>query len=161
MSVLINSDISFHLLRQSLFPCVETYIKGHENMINCIAFDKDEKRLVSGSDDKSIIIWTLDGKQPFHYKLNGHSDAVLSLAIGDQYLFSSSNDHYIRLWRLSQFNDSDSESYHSDGISSSSLIRSVDIKKNSTQFFTADQDRTIKIWSTGSNIRMTYIKTLP
>ena len=64
--------------------------------------------VVSGSRDKSIIIWkfvesTTDEFAGFPKKaLTGHSHFVTDLAISNEgkYLLSSSWDHDIRLWDL-------------------------------------------------------------
>jgi len=35
-------------------------LKGHSASVNSVAFSSDGKRIVSGSDDKLILIWNTD-----------------------------------------------------------------------------------------------------
>ena len=151
--------MSSHSLNEVLDPCVETTLRGHRQAINWIAFSNDGKRLVSGSDDNSVILWSLDDKQSIHHKLVGHTNAVLSVAFSEEYLLSSSKDCSVRLWRLNRINDrylpnDESVVYRCH----SSSIRCVDTNVDSTQFCTASDDKTVKIWSPNATNR--FIATL-
>ena len=47
-----NSSLNFSTL--TFFP-----VSGHSRYVSCCAFNKDEDRLVTGSNDKSILIWSI------------------------------------------------------------------------------------------------------
>lgn len=34
-------------------------LKGHKDIVYCVAYAKDGKKFASGSADKTVIIWTL------------------------------------------------------------------------------------------------------
>ncbi len=86
--------------------------EGHSDQVNCVALNRDNKWLVSGSSDKTIKIWnTLNGK--LERTLEGHDWKVLTLAISNdsKYIVSGSNDGSVKLWdfetgkELKSFND--------------------------------------------------------
>ncbi len=58
-----------------------------------IAFSKDDKYIISGSEDKSIKIWELETGNEIK-TLNGHSDWVTSVAFSkdDNFIISGSWD---------------------------------------------------------------------
>jgi WD40 repeat protein len=76
---------------------VTTYI-GHEDTIEALAISRDGKRLATGSEDKTIIVWDTAGK-PVH-TLKGHGDKVLSVAFDKdgKKLVSSSADGIVMVW---------------------------------------------------------------
>jgi WD40 repeat protein len=74
--------------------------QGHNSSVTSVAFSPDGQRIVSGSDDKTVRLWDLQGKaigQPFQ----GHSDSVTSVAFSPdgQRLVSGSDDNTVRLWQ--------------------------------------------------------------
>jgi WD40 repeat protein len=81
---------------------VEMLLKGHTNVVGALAFSPDGKRLVSGSSDKTAIIWDLAQRQQV-VRLSGHGKAVKAVAFtndGDR-LVTGSEDQTLRLWRSS------------------------------------------------------------
>jgi len=74
-------------------------LKGHTNLIYSLSWMPDSNRLVSASDDKSIIVWDIKQGQRI-VKLLGHSDKVRSVTVSPngQYIASGSRDRTIRLW---------------------------------------------------------------
>ena len=60
--------------------------KGHEAAITCIYCD--DAKIVSGSADKCIIVWSHDGV--FLRRVSGHSHGVHSIECGPSYCVSSS-----------------------------------------------------------------------
>jgi WD40 repeat protein len=70
---------------------------GHNDAVNSIAFSPDGKTIVSGSDDKTIKLWTKEGKllQTFN-----DTSKVTSLAFSPdgQTIISGSDDKTIKLW---------------------------------------------------------------
>jgi WD40 repeat protein len=61
--------------------------------VTSIAFSKDDKYIISGSEDKSIKIWELETGNEIK-TLNGHSDWVTSVAFSkdDNFIISGSWD---------------------------------------------------------------------
>jgi WD40 repeat protein len=67
-----------------------------------VAFSPDGKRVVSGSEDKTIRIWDAQTGHPVLEPLEGHTDLVLSVAFspdGKRVVSGSgSDDKTIRIW---------------------------------------------------------------
>ena len=140
--------MSSHSMNDLLDPCVETTLRGHRQAINWISFSNYGNRLVSGSDDNNVMLWSLEEeKQSICYRLVGHTNAVLSVAFTDDYLLSSSKDCSVRLWRLNRLNERSPENESVVYRCHSSSIRCVDANVDSTQFCTCSDDKTVKIWS--------------
>ena len=134
-------------LADVLDPSVETTLRGHRQAINWLSFASDGKRLVSGSDDNNVMLWSLDEKQSICYRLVGHTNAVLSVVFANDYLLSASKDCSVRLWRMNKINERCPENESVVYRCHSSSIRCVDTNVDSSQFCTASDDKTIKIWS--------------
>ena len=75
--------------------------QGHEDSVSSVAFAPDGQTIVSGSKDKTIRLWDLQGNAigaPFR----GHERSVMSVAFAPdgQTIVSGSLDKTIRLWDL-------------------------------------------------------------
>ena len=134
-------------VNDGLDPCVESTLKGHRQSINWIAFSEDGQQLVSGSDDNNVMLWSLDEKQSICYRMVGHTNSVLSVAFTSQYLLSASKDCSVRLWRMNRVSNRQPENESVVYRCHSLPIRCVSANADSTQFCTASDDKTVKIWS--------------
>jgi WD40 repeat protein len=65
-----------------------------------VAFSSDGKSIVSGSEDKTIRLWDINGN-PIGEPLRGHQAAVSSVAFSPdrQLIVSGSHDKTVRLWQ--------------------------------------------------------------
>jgi WD40 repeat protein len=75
--------------------------KGHEEIVNSVAFSPDGKTIVSGSSDKTVRLWDTNGK-PIGQPFKGHESSVLSVAFSPdgKTIVSGSLDKTVRLWTL-------------------------------------------------------------
>jgi WD40 repeat protein len=66
--------------------------------INAVAFSPDGQRLASASDDKTVKLWTADGR--LLKTLSGHTNWVLDVSFSpdSQMLASASYDNTVKLW---------------------------------------------------------------
>ena len=74
-------------------------LKGHTDIVSCIAFNTDGKLLASGSADGTVWLWDVNTGR--HYStLTGHTDYIKYVAFnpGNNTVASASHDGTIRLW---------------------------------------------------------------
>eukprot|EP01062_Namystynia_karyoxenos_P054327 TRINITY_DN4462_c0_g1_i1.p1 TRINITY_DN4462_c0_g1~~TRINITY_DN4462_c0_g1_i1.p1 ORF type:complete len:851 (+),score=291.72 TRINITY_DN4462_c0_g1_i1:75-2627(+) len=74
-------------------------LEGHEDRVTCLAVPPwNELTPVSGSLDKTIMIWNIpSGRKPVHI-LKGHTMMVKHLLLSRESIFSASSDASIRVW---------------------------------------------------------------
>ena len=121
-------------------------LQGHTEGITAIYFCNEY--LISGSWDKSIIVWDLKTGSILH-KLTSHSGCVRGLKFDNDKLISVSMDMSWKIWNykngrlLRTF-----ENAHNDGITC------VDF--DDTLVVTGSNDNSIKVWSfkTGENVQL-------
>ncbi|QRV99392.1 WD40 repeat protein [Ceratobasidium sp. AG-Ba] len=138
---------------------------GHTNTVRSVSFSSDGRRVVSSSYDHTARVWDLEtggtvsvlphtagiriwdanvGNE-VREPLEGHSDAVNSLAVTRNGLCiaSGSSDHTVRLWELAR-NSAISEplAAHTD------YVYSVSFSPNDRQLVSGSNDGTIHIWDT-------------
>jgi WD40 repeat protein len=76
-------------------------LEGHTAWVSAVALSCDGRFAVSGSDDQTLRVWDLEGKQPPRV-LKGHLAAVNAVALtGDgRFAVSGSDDRTLRVWDL-------------------------------------------------------------
>ncbi|MBW4563559.1 MAG: NACHT domain-containing protein [Mojavia pulchra JT2-VF2] len=76
-------------------------LEGHTNWIRSVAFSPDGEILVSGSDDKTLMLWNTKTGQCLK-TLTGHKERVWSVAFSPdgKTVASSSEDKTVRLWNI-------------------------------------------------------------
>lgn len=66
-----------------------------------VAISESEQFVVSGSEDKTVRVWSLVSKEQV-LVLEGHSELVISVAFSskDEFVVSGSHDETLRVWDL-------------------------------------------------------------
>lgn len=77
-------------------------LTGHTAAVRSVALTPDGRRIVSGSDDQTVRVWSVEGTH--ERTLAGHSDWVRAVAVSADGVFavSASDDHTIRIWNLDE-----------------------------------------------------------
>ncbi len=77
---------------------LKTALRGHEDVVACVAFRPDGKKLATASFDRSVRIWDMAGLK-CEATLDGHSDFVYAVAYSPdgKLLASASKDRTVKL----------------------------------------------------------------
>lgn len=120
-------------------PCV-TYL-GHSAAVWCVA-DLPNSSVVTGSADKTVIIFTRDGK--VLHKLNEHTDCVRDISvIKDNEFLTCANDATIKHWNAVSGNCLGSFYGHTNYIYSMSSVPGGSLAVSS------GEDKTVRVWING------------
>jgi WD40 repeat protein len=77
-------------------------LRGHTDMVECLACSPDRRRLATGSEDRTIKLWdTTTGEEVF--SLRGHTAGVLCVAFSadGRRIASGGYDQTVRVWDTS------------------------------------------------------------
>jgi len=131
-------------------------LKGHSNWVTSIAVsDAAPDMVVTGSRDKSIIVWSLvnDGESLGVPKrrLTGHSHFIsdLTLSSDGQYCLSGSWDGTLRLWDLNTGETT------RQFISHAKDVLSVAFSVDNRQIVSGSRDKAVKLWNTIGECKLT------
>lgn len=76
-------------------------VHEHGGSINCMALSDDESVLVTGSEDRSVRLWTTKTKRCDCIGiLTGHENYISAVAVEEVFVFSGSADLTIRKWDM-------------------------------------------------------------
>jgi len=125
-------------------------LKGHSGWVTSIATSSENPdMIISGSRDKSIIVWTLTRESEQNYgqprrSLTGHSHFVQDLVISSdgQFALSGSWDGTLRLWDLNFGTTTRRFVGHTKD------VLSVAFSLDNRQIVSGSRDKTIKLWNT-------------
>ncbi|WP_373529534.1 hypothetical protein [Nostoc sp.] len=123
-------------------------LKGHGNNITSVSISPDFQMLASGSEDRTVKLWSLEKNRNFK---NPDESAVNNVSFSPngpnrQLIASVSGQNNVRLWKQ-------------DGTLKTTLPghnSQVSFSPNSQMLVTASEDRTVQLWRRNG----TFIKTL-
>ncbi|KAI9326222.1 WD40-repeat-containing domain protein [Obelidium mucronatum] len=120
----------------------ELTLVGHKNGVNATAVSSDGKTVVSGSNDKTVKLWSVETGECIK-TLVGHSDWVLSVAISSdgQTVVSGSRDNTVKLWSV------ETGECIKTLVGHSLNVASVAISSDRQTVVSGSWDKTVKLWS--------------
>jgi len=124
------------------------FLKGHSGWVTSIATTQDSNMIVSGSRDKTLIVWRLTHEEGVfgvpRRALRGHSHFVEDVVISSdgQFALSGSWDNTLRLWDISAGNTARRFVGHTKE------VLSVAFSADNRQIVSGSRDRTIRLWNT-------------
>ncbi|KNG85712.1 F-box and WD domain protein [Aspergillus nomiae NRRL 13137] len=73
---------------------------GHSKSVLCLQFDPrpSEDIIMTGSSDKSVILWRFSTGEKLKEIAPAHQDSVLNLKFDERYLVTCSKDRLIKVW---------------------------------------------------------------
>ena len=72
---------------------------AHEGSILCLQYD--EKLMVTGSSDGSLILWDIKADYTPYQRLRDHKSGVLDVCFDENYIVSCSKDASVKVWQRS------------------------------------------------------------
>jgi WD40 repeat protein/serine/threonine protein kinase len=136
-----------------------TSIYNHVRSTNCVEFGKTKDMLISAGEDKVIIVWEniikdLDKEDKDFYKLEGHKNPIVRIAISsdDRFLASADRKSNIKIWNLSTKENITTIKERNQ------QIRDLKFGKDDRLFVTSNNY--LKVWNykTGSEIHTFTVK---
>jgi WD40 repeat protein len=142
---------------------LKALMKGHEDAVNSLAFSPDGTRLISGSSDRTAILWdvsplTATGDaakagpailSPLH-RLKGHTDQIFAAGFTPDgaRVVTGADDQDLRLWRVADSTEIAVMKGHAD------KVRSLAIARDGT-IASGDRSGEIRLWNgeTGAFLR--------
>lgn len=115
--------------------------EGHSQTVNAVAASRDGKLFVSGSEDKSVVVWDADNGKQLRAFL-GHPQAVLTVAVrpdGKQ-IASASEDGSIKLWPLTASDE------HREMAEAKDRVWTVAYSPDGKTFAAAGADRAVRVY---------------
>ncbi|CAD8123711.1 unnamed protein product [Paramecium sonneborni] len=117
-------------------------LSNHSKRVRCIQFLQKCVQFISGSYDRSIILWEAQDNKQFYCKqiLEGHTDDINCLIINndEDLIISGSDDKTIRLWiKKSQWQSSQILTYHNGS------VFCISINESQNQFISCAADNLI------------------
>ena len=125
-------------------------LRGHSARVMCCAATPNSRYLVSGSKDRSLIIWDLASADNIDLDEYHHADRIWSCAISNDgnYVVSGSNDKTVKVWDLHSRKEIRTFFGHEKG------VFSCVVSRDGLTLITSSEDRTIRSWdfNTGKEI---------
>ncbi|KAF8699922.1 protein kinase, partial [Rhizoctonia solani] len=118
--------------------------EGHESFVYSVAFSPDGKSVASGSEDKTIRIWSAYEPTPIGNPFKGHTAGVCSVVyspLGDM-IASGSLDHTIRLWDINTKQQIDEPLKAHSG-----CVNSIAFSPGGKFIASGSVDKSIRLWN--------------
>ncbi len=145
--------------RSSRWQCLHT-LSRHTEVVSAVALTRDGKKLVTGSYDQTLRIWSVKTGDLLR-TLSDHSQEIYCVAIsGDGKLVASgSADRTIKLWDLRT-----GELVRSLGnliLGHADTVTAIAFSPNNQFLVSTSQDKTVRLWSLKSGKEVYALKDYP
>ncbi len=125
-------------------------LRGHDNQVTCTAVSPDGQWILSGSLDKTAILWSAEGKE--RLTIWGHHDNVNAVAFSPDgsMMLTGSTDQTAKLWdmegrELMTF------------FGHQKAVTAVAFDRMGQRVITGSNDRTVKIWDLSGKLLLSIL----
>ncbi|WP_414587502.1 eIF2A-related protein [Scytonema sp. PCC 10023] len=129
-------------LNQAIYTVREVKrLEGHQETVTSVSFSPKDKFLATVSKDKTVKIWSIDGK--IVKTLPGHTDIVnaVSFSPNGKLLATASKDQTVKIWSIDEGREIQNLTGHKGS------VKSVSFSPDGKMLATTSDDKTVKIWS--------------
>ncbi|CAF0903971.1 unnamed protein product [Brachionus calyciflorus] len=128
----------------------EHILNNHESFVNCLKIF-DANRLLSGSNDRTIILWDLENFNCLEV-FKGHQSSVMCIEKLDELVFlSGSKSGEIKVWNVHTIECLMTLEAHNKA------VRQIQVCENE-DFISCSEDGTLKLWKLLSNKNVSAYK---
>ncbi|QLE56342.1 hypothetical protein [Nostoc sp. TCL26-01] len=134
-------------LQQAVYGVTESNrLEGHSDIVWGVVYSPDGKLLASASTDRTIKLWTPDGK--LLQTLSGHTSAVTSVSFSPdgQSLASTSLDKTVQIWHKNPITGTFAPETLTTPIVQKDWVYNVSFSPDGELLATGSKDKTISIW---------------
>ncbi len=132
-------------------------IKGHSDVVLCLARSSEGTWLATGSKDNTARVWeSVDGEWKCRVVCQGHAESVGAVVMSrkerERFLITASQDRTVKMWDLSTVT-SDTNADPSTPSSLSTLrihekdINALDVSPNDQFLVSGSQDKLVKVFA--------------
>lgn len=129
-------------------------LDGHSAPVRDIQFTADGNQLVSGSDDNTVRLWSMETLKD-EKSFRGHNGSVRSLVLADQdsIILTASKDNRIKQWNIEQY--AEVRVLHSHVLDEHRAeVLSARFSKDGRRIVTASKDRSALTWNSDTGKRL-------
>jgi WD40 repeat protein len=128
-------------------------IEGHRGKVRCAAYSPDGTRIVSGSQDFTIRVWSAVTFEELG-RVEGHNLPVTSVIFSPDggRIVSASEDRTLRIWSTIDLENIATIKGHQ------ALVSSVAVSPDGSRFISGSHDGTVRVWCASSFVELARLE---
>ena len=142
-----GEDTKIRLWRDDGTP-FNTFTGGHHKWVTCLCFSQDGERIITGSADRTLIIWNINGTPIKTFKAHDSFIEDVDISPSGRIIASASRGRDIKLWNMEGNLIAFLEG-HTD------KVLGVKFHPSGKSLASVSSDRTVKIWDFKGNLLKT------
>jgi len=127
---------------------LQTFKEGHHKWVTCLCFSPDGEFIVTGSADRTLIVWHISGKIVQNFKAHDSFIEDVDISPSGRIIASASRGRTIKLWNM-QGKLLNRLEGHAD------KVLGVRFHPIEPSLVSVSSDRTIKVWDLYGNLIQT------
>jgi len=128
--------------RRNEMPRLEAMLKAHVLEVLCLRFNPHNESFITAGNDKHIHVWSITSYQQLA-RLEGHAEAVTTLALDGNFLLSGSEDGIVHVWDLHSYMALASLHVHD------APIEAMVVVPDNGLLVSCSTDKTVRVWDYG------------